>query len=90
MKQNTWERLPVHIDEHYNQFCNVDQSEVLVCIWLSDVFHLVTQDLREKPKYLLTFTVGIKQKEYVDECVKKVCSMNLLPSFHFVSNLFKL
>lgn len=50
----------------------------------------VIQDLPEKPKYLLTFTVGIKQKEYVDLCIKKVRSMNLLPSLHFVSNLFNL
>lgn len=30
------------------------------------------QDLPETPKYLLTFTVGVSQKEGVNEAVKKV------------------
>ncbi len=34
---------------------------------------VVFQDLRHKPKYLLTLTVGLKQKDFVNQCVKKVC-----------------
>lgn len=30
------------------------------------------QDLKKKPKYLVTFTVGINQKKNIDAAVKKV------------------
>lgn len=30
------------------------------------------QDLTKKPKYLVTFTVGLAQKNNIDACVKKV------------------
>lgn len=36
------------------------------------------QDLPETPKYLLTFTVGVSQKEGVNEAVKKVCRKILM------------
>lgn len=32
------------------------------------------QDLPIKPKYLLTLTVGLKQKDFVNQCVQKVCT----------------
>ena len=35
------------------------------------------QDLLLKPKYLLTLTVGLKQKDFVHQCVQKVCFWNL-------------
>jgi hypothetical protein len=30
------------------------------------------EDLQDKPKYLLTLTVGLKQKNFVNQCVQKV------------------
>jgi hypothetical protein len=34
--------------------------------------NLNLQDLKKKPKYLVTFTVGINQKKNIDAAVKKV------------------
>lgn len=36
---------------------------------------MLPQDLKTKPKYLLTFTVGYKQKKNIDAAVKKVWFM---------------
>lgn len=36
------------------------------------------QDLPSKPKYLVTFTVGVKQKRNIDAAVKKVYQSVLL------------
>ena len=42
----------------------------------------VSQDLPERPKYLLTLTVGIPQKEAVNQAVQKVsCFVYLLIHF---------
>lgn len=38
---------------------------------------ILLQDLLLKPKYLLTLTVGLKQKDFVNQCVQKVCFWNL-------------
>lgn len=38
------------------------------------------QDLPFKPKYLVTFTVGISQKENINRAVKKVIVNNLFTS----------
>ncbi len=40
----------------------------------------VWQDLPHRPKYLLTLTVGLKQKDFVNQCVQKVCSLGLVGS----------
>ena len=37
-------------------------------------FSLLPQDLKKKPRYLVTFTVGYKQRQNIDACVKKVAS----------------
>lgn len=33
---------------------------------------MALQDLKSKPKYLVTFTVGIDMRENIDKAVKKV------------------
>lgn len=41
------------------------------------------QDLKTKPKYLVTFTVGLDQRNNVDAAVKKVTQMD-----HFVACMY--
>ncbi|KAG5599052.1 hypothetical protein H5410_030422, partial [Solanum commersonii] len=46
--------------------------------------HLVTpQDLIKKPKYLVTFTVGLNQKDNIDEAVKKFSEDFQILLFHY-------
>ena len=48
--------------------CHYGKQEVLI----SNMEMYVSQDLLERPKYLLTLTVGVSQKEAVNQAVQKV------------------
>ncbi|TYH23853.1 hypothetical protein ES288_A03G045400v1 [Gossypium darwinii] len=42
-----------------------------------------SQDLKKKPKYLVTFTVGIDQINNIDKCVKKFSEVFQIMLFHY-------
>ncbi|XP_055831493.1 uncharacterized protein LOC129900523 [Solanum dulcamara] len=42
-----------------------------------------SEDLRKKPKYLVTFTVGLDQKNNIDACVKKFSEDFQILLFHY-------
>ncbi|KAB2089123.1 hypothetical protein ES319_A03G040600v1 [Gossypium barbadense] len=42
-----------------------------------------SQDLKKKPKYLVTFTVGIDQMNNIDKCVKKFSEVFQIMLFHY-------
>jgi hypothetical protein len=44
--------------------------DIVFCL----LYLFVMQDLQDKPKYLLALTVGLKQKNFVNQCVQKVFS----------------
>lgn len=44
-------------------------------IWLFSWWRWYLQDLSIKPRYLVTFTVGLEQKDNIDAAVKKVISV---------------
>lgn len=41
------------------------------------------QDLKRKPKYLVTFTVGFEQKNHIDASLKKVT----LESYYIITSI---
>ncbi|KAG2663284.1 hypothetical protein I3760_16G021200 [Carya illinoinensis] len=41
------------------------------------------QDLKKKPKYLVTFTVGLDQRNNIDEAVKKFSEDFMIMLFHY-------
>jgi hypothetical protein len=43
----------------------------------------VWQDLPHRPKYLLTLTVGLKQKDFVNQCVRKFSKEWQILLFHY-------
>ncbi|OMO67426.1 hypothetical protein CCACVL1_20527 [Corchorus capsularis] len=42
-----------------------------------------SEDLKKKPKYLVTFTVGIEQRNNIDKCVKKFSEDFQILLFHY-------
>lgn len=52
-------------------FLNYDEISSHGIRELSNIFWNF-QDLKKKPKYLVTFTVGVNQKNNINEAVKKV------------------
>ncbi|KAH0938114.1 hypothetical protein HID58_005575 [Brassica napus] len=51
--------------------------------YLRRLWGLPHEDLTRQPRYLVTFTVGIKQKQNIDACVKKFSENFTILLFHY-------
>lgn len=59
---------------------NTISSWILRFSYMCDSFNFISlflQDLKNKPRYLVTFTVGYNQRHNIDACIKKVASCPL-------------
>lgn len=87
---HAWDHWILVCQEYACWLAGVDSADMLDVYFL-DVFFAnlpmkpwMLQDLKKKPKYLVTFTVGYEQRHNINAAVKKVIDIDYLHIYEFI------